>query len=117
MQWWKQSPRPPTATRSATAKSLYQPWSRSCAYVPAKHANQIYKSNKFKIGDQEMEANIYHLQYALDACYRTVCGSLVMWRVAGFAILKSGLERANYTIEILTNNIALYSIANTRYLV
>lgn len=64
-----------------------------------------------------MEENIYHLQYAMDTFYFLVCGALVMWMAAGFAMLESGLVRAKNTTEILTKNIALYSIACTMYMV
>lgn len=64
-----------------------------------------------------MEENIYHLQYAMDTFYFLVCGALVMWMAAGFAMLESGLVRAKNTTEILTKNIALYAIACTMYMV
>jgi Amt family ammonium transporter len=64
-----------------------------------------------------MEENIYHLQYAMDTFYFLVCGALVMWMAAGFAMLESGLVRAKNTTEILTKNIALYSVASTMYLI
>lgn len=64
-----------------------------------------------------MEENIYHLQYALDTFYFLVCGALVMWMAAGFAMLESGLVRAKNTAEILTKNIVLYATASVMYLV
>jgi Amt family ammonium transporter len=64
-----------------------------------------------------MENNIYELQYALDTFYFLVCGALVMWMAAGFAMLESGLVRAKNTTEILTKNVALFAIACTMYLV
>ncbi|HSX84113.1 MAG TPA: ammonium transporter [Cellvibrio sp.] len=64
-----------------------------------------------------MEENIYHLQYAMDTFYFLVCGALVMWMAAGFAMLESGLVRAKNTTEILTKNVALYAIACTMYMV
>ncbi len=64
-----------------------------------------------------MEENIYHLQYALDTFYFLVCGALVMWMAAGFAMLESGLVRARNTAEILTKNIVLYATASVMYLV
>lgn len=64
-----------------------------------------------------MEENIYHLQYAMDTFYFLVCGALVMWMAAGFAMLESGLVRAKNTTEILTKNIALYAIACTMYMI
>ncbi len=61
--------------------------------------------------------SIYHLQYAMDTFYFLVCGALVMWMAAGFAMLEAGLVRAKNTTEILTKNVALFAIACTMYLV
>jgi len=46
-----------------------------------------------------------------------VCGALVMWMAAGFAMLEAGLVRSKNTTEILTKNVALYAISCTMYLV
>lgn len=64
-----------------------------------------------------MENTIYELQYAMDTFYFLVCGALVMWMAAGFAMLESGLVRAKNTTEILTKNIALFAIACTMYMI
>ncbi len=64
-----------------------------------------------------MENQIFELQYAIDTFYFLVCGALVMWMAAGFAMLESGLVRAKNTTEILTKNVALYSIACIMYLI
>ncbi|MET1079353.1 MAG: ammonium transporter [Pseudomonas sp.] len=56
------------------------------------------------------------LQYALDTFYLLMCGALVMWMAAGFAMLESGLVRAKNTTEILTKNIVLYALACVMYL-
>ncbi|KEF30265.1 MAG: ammonium transporter [Gammaproteobacteria bacterium] len=64
-----------------------------------------------------MESNIFHLQYAIDTFYFLVCGALVMWMAAGFAMLESGLVRAKNTTEILTKNVALFAISCIMYLV
>jgi len=64
-----------------------------------------------------MENNIFHLQYAMDTFYFLVCGALVMWMAAGFAMLEAGLVRSKSTTEILTKNVALFAIACTAYLV
>jgi Amt family ammonium transporter len=64
-----------------------------------------------------MENTIYELQYALDTFYFLVCGALVMWMAAGFAMLEAGLVRAKNTTEILTKNIALFSTACTMYMI
>ena len=64
-----------------------------------------------------MENSIFELQYALDTFYFLICGALVMWMAAGFAMLESGLVRAKNTTEILTKNAALYAIACTMYMV
>lgn len=64
-----------------------------------------------------MENNIYHLQYAIDTFYFLVCGALVMWMAAGFAMLEAGMVRAKNTTEILAKNVALYAIACIMYMV
>ena len=64
-----------------------------------------------------MDSNVFQLQYAIDTFYFLMCGALVMWMAAGFAMLESGLVRAKNTTEILTKNVALYSIACIMYLV
>ncbi|QSP95905.1 ammonium transporter [Marinobacter salinisoli] len=67
-----------------------------------------------------MESNLNHifeLQYAMDTFYFLICGALVMWMAAGFAMLEAGLVRAKNTTEILTKNVALFAIACTMYLI
>ncbi|WP_020405901.1 ammonium transporter [Hahella ganghwensis] len=67
-----------------------------------------------------METNpnlIFELQYGIDTFYFLVCGALVMWMAAGFAMLEAGLVRAKNTTEILTKNVALFAVACTMYLV
>jgi len=64
-----------------------------------------------------MENSIFELQYALDTFYFLVCGALVMWMAAGFAMLEAGLVRSKNTTEILTKNVALFAISCTMYLV
>ena len=64
-----------------------------------------------------MEQNVFQLQYAMDTFYFLMCGALVMWMAAGFSMLEAGLVRAKNTTEILTKNVALYSISCIMYLV
>jgi Amt family ammonium transporter len=64
-----------------------------------------------------VENQIFELQYAIDTFYFLVCGALVMWMAAGFAMLEAGLVRAKNTTEILTKNVALFAIACLMYLV
>ncbi len=64
-----------------------------------------------------MEYNIFQLQYALDTFYFLVCGALVMWMAAGFAMLEAGLVRSKNTVEILTKNITLFAVACIMYMV
>jgi ammonia channel protein AmtB len=61
-------------------------------------------------GAPATQASLLELKYAaLDTFYILVTGALVMWMAAG-------LVRAKSTIEILTKNIALYSIACILYM-
>ena len=72
----------------------------------------VFKTIGEVILDQSLE-----LQYALDTFYFLVCGALVMWMAAGFAMLEAGLVRSKNTAEILTKNVALFAISCTMYLV
>ena len=63
-----------------------------------------------------MENNLLELQFALDTFYFLVCGALVMWMAAGFAMLETRLVRSKNTTEILTKNIALFAVACSMYL-
>ncbi|RKQ68576.1 ammonium transporter [Oceanibaculum indicum] len=44
-----------------------------------------------------------------------ICGALVMWMAAGFAMLESGLVRSKNTAAICLKNITLYSVAGIMY--
>jgi Amt family ammonium transporter len=65
----------------------------------------------------ELGNSVAELSYALDTFYFLVCGALVMWMAAGFAMLEAGLVRSKNTTEILAKNVALYAIACTMYMV
>lgn len=67
------------------------------------------------MGDIVVE-QLLELSYALDTFYFLMSGMLVMWMAAGFTMLESGLVRSKNTVEILTKNIGLYSIACIMYL-
>ncbi|ADE16327.1 ammonium transporter [Nitrosococcus halophilus Nc 4] len=60
---------------------------------------------------------VTQLAYALDTFYFLISGALVMWMAAGFAMLEAGLVRTKNTAEILTKNIALYSIACIMFMI
>jgi Amt family ammonium transporter len=64
-----------------------------------------------------VENQIFELQYAMDTFYFLVCGALVMWMAAGFAMLEAGLVRSKNTTEILTKNVALFAISCMMYLI
>lgn len=64
-----------------------------------------------------MQSQIFELQFAMDTFYFLVCGALVMWMAAGFAMLEAGLVRSKNTTEILTKNVALFAIACTMYMI
>ncbi|MBO1927609.1 ammonium transporter [Thiomicrorhabdus sp. 6S2-11] len=63
-----------------------------------------------------MESNFLQLSYALDTFYFLVSAVFVMWMAAGFAMLEAGLVRSKNTVEILSKNALLYSVACTTYL-
>lgn len=63
-----------------------------------------------------MENTLFEHGYAIDTFYFLICGALVMWMAAGFAMLEAGLVRSKNTTEILTKNVALYAIACTMFM-
>ena len=67
------------------------------------------------------EANVsdtlVQLAYSIDTLYFLMTGALVMWMAAGFTMLEAGLVRSKNTVEILTKNVALYSIACVMYMI
>ena len=63
-----------------------------------------------------MEDLITQTNYALDTFYFLLMGVLVMFMACGFSMLEAGMVRAKNTSEILTKNVALYSIACIMYL-
>lgn len=65
----------------------------------------------------ELSGKGVELAYALDTFYFLVMGAFVMWMAAGFSMLEAGLVRSKSTVEILTKNIALYSVASVMYMV
>lgn len=64
-----------------------------------------------------MEGQVIELAYALDTFYFLVMGAFVMWMAAGFSMLEAGMVSSKSVVEILTKNIALYSIASIMYMV
>ena len=62
-----------------------------------------------------MENQIFELQYAMDTFYFLVCGALVMWMAAGFAMLESGMVRSKNVSTICLKNVGLYSISGIMF--
>lgn len=54
--------------------------------------------------------------YIINTLYLLLCGVLVMFMAAGFAMLEGGLVRAKNTAEIMTKNVVLYALAGVMYL-
>ena len=67
--------------------------------------------------ETSMADTVIHLAYSIDTFYFLMSGALVMWMAAGFSMLEAGLVRSKNTVEILTKNVALYSIACIMYMI
>ena len=50
--------------------------------------------------------------YLFDTLFALICGVLVMFMAAGFAMLEAGMVRSKSVAVILAKNISLYSIAS-----
>jgi len=67
--------------------------------------------------DSTTAEGLANLAYALDTFYFLIAGAFVMLMAAGFAMLEAGLVRAKNTAEILTKNIALFSVACVMFMI
>ena len=65
---------------------------------------------------EDLNHILIQTNYALDTFYFLLMGVLVMFMACGFSMLEAGMVRAKNTSEILTKNVALYSIACIMYL-
>ena len=67
--------------------------------------------------ENDAATGLANLAYALDTFYFLIAGAFVMLMAAGFAMLEAGLVRSKNTAEILTKNIALFSIACIMFMI
>ncbi len=58
-----------------------------------------------------METQVTEVQYILNSFLFLVCGALVMFMAAGFAMLEAGMVRSRSVATIILKNISLYSVA------
>ena len=56
------------------------------------------------------------LDYALNTIFFLISGAMVMWMAAGFTALEAGSVRTKNVTEILTKNVALFSVASVAFL-
>ncbi len=63
------------------------------------------------------DATVSEVAYVLNTFSFLICGILVMWMAAGFAMLEAGLVRSKNVATICLKNIALYSVAGILYYV
>jgi Amt family ammonium transporter len=56
------------------------------------------------------------LDYALNTVFFLISGAMVMWMAAGFTALEAGSVRTKNVTEILTKNVALFSVASIAFL-
>ena len=56
------------------------------------------------------------LSYATNTIFFLISGAMVMWMAAGFTALEAGSVRTKNVTEILTKNVALFSVASIAFL-
>jgi len=56
------------------------------------------------------------LNYALNTIFFLISAAMVMWMAAGFTALEAGSVRTKNVTEILTKNVALFSVASIAFL-
>jgi Amt family ammonium transporter len=54
--------------------------------------------------------------YAINTIFFLISGAMVMWMAAGFTALEAGSVRTKNVTEILTKNVALFSVASIAFL-
>ncbi|MEM8492145.1 MAG: ammonium transporter [Pseudomonadota bacterium] len=60
-------------------------------------------------------AELTEVQYLFNTFFLLICGVLVMFMAAGFAMLEAGLVRSKSVAVILAKNISLYAIASLMF--
>lgn len=93
-------------------KMKYRKYWGIAAFIAASAIAVPALAEETSVGD-----TVIQLAYSLDTFYFLMSGALVMWMAAGFSMLEAGLVRSKNTVEILTKNVALYSIACLMYMV
>jgi Amt family ammonium transporter len=56
------------------------------------------------------------INYAVNTIFFLISGAMVMWMAAGFTALEAGSVRTKNVTEILTKNVALFSVASIAFL-
>jgi len=56
------------------------------------------------------------LTYAMNTLFFVISGAMIMWMAAGFTALEAGSIRTKNVTEILTKNVALFSVASIAFL-
>lgn len=64
---------------------------------------------------QVLEGVSAETAYILNSFMFLICGAMVMWMAAGFAMLEAGLVRSRNTAAICLKNIVLYALAGLAY--
>ena len=93
-------------------KTKYRKYWGTAAFIGALTVTVPALAEEANVGN-----TVIQLAYSLDTFYFLMSGALVMWMAAGFSMLEAGLVRSKNTVEILTKNVALYSIACLMYMV
>ncbi|BHH85264.1 ammonium transporter [Desulforhopalus sp. 52FAK] len=93
-------------------KTKYRKYWGMAAFIGASAVAVPAIAEEASVGD-----TVIQLAYSIDTFYFLMSGALVMWMAAGFSMLEAGLVRSKNTVEILTKNVALYSIACLMYMV
>src|SRR5437660_1527015 len=87
------APPPPDPSRSNLNGPLYHADANTRGFVPG-----------------DTERNVAHLHFSLNIVWTLLCGFLVMFMQAGFALLETGLVRAKNAAHTMSMNFLVYAV-------
>ena len=92
----------PPGANAGTATDLAWP-------IPADAAS-VNPDGKGKVTNDELIANVAHNKVSINMVWTLICGFMVMFMQAGFALVETGLCRAKNAAHVMATNFMIYGL-------